>query len=96
MKRTVLAPMIVLLGLAGSVVLMARSNFFTPVVQFIHSGTITPVQAAVCLLGTVAGFASCFFLLNILCSYFVPRMSATSGNSRVTLQTKTHGGGLKN
>ena len=96
MKRTILTPIIVLLGLAGSVVLMATSNFFTPTVQFIHSETITPLQTAVCLLGTVVGFAACFVLLNILCSYFVPRMSTISGDSGVIRQTKTHEGGLEN
>lgn len=90
MKRTFLAPITVLLGLIGSMTMMAKSDLFTPVVQFVHNGCITPLQAFACLLFTVAGFASCYFLLNILCSYFVPRMGKSS---RAILQTKTHGGG---
>ncbi len=93
MKRTFLAPIAVLFGLVGVVVLMAQSNLFDPIVQFIHNGSITPLQAVICLLFTGAGFAACYYLLNILCSYFVPRMGTSSGG---ILQTKAHGGGQKN
>ncbi|MBU1231618.1 MAG: hypothetical protein KKD01_09365 [Proteobacteria bacterium] len=88
MNRTVITPMIVLFGLLGSVALMAGSDVFTPLIQFVHNGVITPLQAAACLLFTVAGFAACYFLLNLLCSYFVPRMSANSRGSGVFSQTK--------
>ncbi|MBU0944688.1 MAG: hypothetical protein KJ804_05345 [Proteobacteria bacterium] len=74
MKRTLIAPMGVLLGLIGSVALMAFSDVFTPLIQFIHSGVISPLQAGACIVFSVAGFAACYFLLSLLCSYFVPRM----------------------
>lgn len=76
MNRTVLTPLLVLLGIIVSCVLMAVTNIFDPLVQFIHTGAITPVQAASCLVFTVAGFAASFYLLNLICSYFVPRISA--------------------
>ena len=95
MKRTLLAPITVLAGIIGSMVLMAKSDFFIPIVQFIHTGSITPLQALICLLFTGAGFAGCYCLLNILCSYFVPRMSTSPGNSGVSIQTKAHGGDQK-
>lgn len=78
MNQTIIAPMFVLLGLIGSIVLMAGSSVFTPVVRFIHNGAITPLQAGACLVFTVAGFAACYFLLNLLCSYFVPRLGTNS------------------
>lgn len=81
MNRTFLTPLFVLLGLLGSVALMAVSDVFSPLIQFIHNGAITPLQAGACFVFTVAGFAACYFLLNLLCSYFVPRISANSGGS---------------
>ncbi len=86
MNRTVFTPMLVLLGLFAILVLMAGSAVFTPLIRFIHNGNITPPQAAACLAFTVTGFAACFFLLNLLCSYFVPRMDVDSGGSGVTLK----------
>jgi hypothetical protein len=85
MKRTVLAPLTVLAGIVGLMFLMSI-NFFSPLIQFIHSGNITPLQTLACLAFTVAGFAASIFLLNILCSYFVPRMATASDGSGVTRQ----------
>ncbi len=83
MNQTFIAPTLVLLGLIGSIVLMAGSSVFTPLLRFIHSGAITPLQACACLVFTVAGFVACYSLLNLLCSYFVPRMDTASGGSGV-------------
>ena len=85
MKRTVLAPLTVLAGIIGLMFLMS-TNFFSPLIQFIHSGSITPLQTLACLAFTVAGFAASIFLLNTLCSYFVPRMATASEGSGVSRQ----------
>ncbi len=74
MNRTFLTPITILIGIVGSVGLMAGSNIFDPLIQFIHTGDITPTQAVFCLLFTVGGFAAYFYLLNLICSYFVPRI----------------------
>jgi len=78
MTRTVITPLFVLFLLLASLILMACSDIFDPVVGFIHNGTITPLQAGACLVFTVAGFSACYSLLNLLCSYFVPRMNKES------------------
>ncbi len=88
MNRTVLTPLLVLLGIITSCALMAGTNIFDPLIQFIHTGVITPLQAAVCLVFTVAGFAASFYLLNLLCSYFVPRIGAQYKSRRGIVQTK--------
>ena len=80
MNRTVITPLIILSGMIGSVLLMAGSSIFTPLVRFIHNGAITPLQAGACLVFSIAGFAACHFLLQLLYSYFVPRMEPASGN----------------
>jgi len=85
MNRTMLTPLLVLLGIVASCVLMAGTNIFDPLVQFIHTGVITPLQAAVCLVFTVAGFAASFYLLNLLCSYFVPRIGTQQKGGRGVL-----------
>ena len=74
MKQNLLAPLTILTGLVACIALMALSNLFTPIVQFIHTGTITPLQAIACLLLSAGGFWACYLLLNNLCAYFVPRM----------------------
>ena len=73
--RTVFVPVLVLFVMVTSVALMAGSSFFTPIVQFIHSGNITPLQAGACLMFSAAGFAIAYFLLNGICGYFVPRIN---------------------
>ena len=75
MNRTILTPLFVLSGIAGTIALMAGTNLFDPLIKFIHSETLTPLEAGACLLFTVAGFAASYFLLNTLCSYFVPRIN---------------------
>ena len=88
MNRTVLTPLLVLLGIITSCALMAGTNIFDPLIHFIHTGVITPLQAAVCMVFTVAGFAASFYLLNLICSYFVPRIGAQHKSNRGILQTK--------
>jgi len=88
MQRTFMTPVLVLLGIVGLCTLMARTDLFDPLIHFIHTGDITPVQAVMCLLFTVGGFAAYFYLLNLICSYFVPRIDAKPKSS------STNQGGL--
>ena len=88
MQRTLLTPVLVLLGIVGICILMAATNIFDPLIHFIHTGVITPGQAVLCLLFTVGGFAAYFYLLNLVCSYFVPRIDTEPQGSQ------THEGGL--
>ncbi|MBL4903520.1 hypothetical protein JYT85_02725 [Desulfocapsa sp. AH-315-G09] len=76
MQRTVVTPLLVLLGIIGICCLMATTTLFDPLIRFIHTGEITPMQAVFCLLFTVGGFAAYLHLLNLICSYFVPRIDA--------------------
>ena len=88
MQRTFLTPVLVLLGIIGICSLMATTTLFDPLVHFIHTGEITPTQAVLCLLFTVGGFAAYLYLLNLICSYFVPRIDSEAQTSR------TNEGGL--
>lgn len=83
MKRTIVTPLLILSGIVGLCGLMATTELFSPLIHFIHTGEITPVQAVFCLLFTVGGFALYLYLLNLICSYFVPRMdeAQTSGTN---------------
>ncbi|MFT5702231.1 MAG: hypothetical protein ACI8ZB_005145 [Desulforhopalus sp.] len=85
MQRTFITPVLVLLGIIGICTLMATTNLFDPLIHFIHTGDITPVQAVICLLFTAGAFVAYLYLLNLICSYFVPRIEAetqTSGASK--------------
>ncbi len=92
MNRTLIAPMLILLGLITTLVLMAGSSVFTPLVRFIHSDTITPLQTGICLAFSLAGFAACYLLLNLICGYFVPRITASSDGYGCSSPTKSNGG----
>jgi len=81
MNRTFLTPIAVLAGIIGIMALMAGSNVFDPLIRFIHTGEITPIQAVLCLLFTVGGFAAYLYLLNLICSYFVPRIDEETQSS---------------
>jgi hypothetical protein len=81
MRRTFITPLLVLSGIVGLCCLMATTTLFDPLVHFIHTGVITPVQAVLCILFTVGGFAAYFYLLNLVCSYFVPRIEAKAQTS---------------
>ena len=81
MQRTFITPILVLLGIIGICSLMATTNLFDPLIHFIHTGEITPAQAVMCLLFTVGGFAAYLYLLNLICSYFVPRIDAEAKSS---------------
>jgi hypothetical protein len=95
MNKTFLTPITILFGILGSMALMAGSTLFDPLIRFIHTGVITPVQAGSCLLFTAAGFAACYFLLNMLCSYFVPRI-ASAENDAERMPSQTGGGRIRN
>ena len=88
MKRTVLTPILVLSGIITSCVLMAVTTVFDPLILFIHTGDITPLQAGACLLFTGAGFAAAFYLLNLLCSFFVPPIGTGYQSSGANSQTQ--------
>ncbi|WDP90878.1 MAG: hypothetical protein HUN04_14725 [Desulfobacter sp.] len=80
MNRTIIAPLSVLTGILGVVVLAATTHLFSPVVAFIHNwDAITPAGVAACVLFTVAGFWAALKLLHIVCSYFVPRLEEKPG-----------------
>ncbi len=82
MQRTFIVPTLVLFGIIGLCFLMATTKLFDPLIVFIHTGVISPTQAVLCLIFTVGGFAGYFYLLNLICSYFVPRIKAEDRTKR--------------
>ena len=83
MNKTILTPILILTGILGIMAVMASTSLFTPVVTFIHTGSITPSQALACLLFTIFGFAAAFYFLNSLCRYFVPRIDVGLGKNPI-------------
>jgi len=93
MNKTILSPLSVLSGICTIIALMAVTNVFDPLVKFVHSEAITPLEAGACLILTMAGFAASYFLLNILCGYFVPRINNTpekTHNNRSKTTNQAH------
>ncbi len=60
---------IFLIALGG---LMAFTDLFQPLIQFIHNQDITPLQAVACIFGALVGFYFVFHLLVRLGAYFLP------------------------
>ena len=77
MNKTIFSPLFVLSGIFGTIAVMAGTDLFNPLIKFIHNEAITPLEAGACLILTIAGFTASYVLLNILCSYFVPRIKNT-------------------
>lgn len=76
MNFSVLKPISILSGILGTVAVMAGTNMFNPLIKFIHQDAITPAEGMLCILFTILGFAGCYVLLNMLCTYFVPRIES--------------------
>lgn len=72
MKRSILIPISFITAAIVIGLVMAKTELFQPLIQFIHSDTISLLQAAGCLVAAVAGFYVCLKVLIILGNYFLP------------------------
>ena len=52
---------------------MALTDLFQPVITFIHTQKITPLQAVSCFLAAALGFYLVFKVLTKLGEYFLPK-----------------------
>lgn len=77
MNKTMLPPILVLFGILGVIGVMAGSSVFDPIIRFIHADSISATDALICLVLTVIGFFACYRLLNVLCTYFVPKIETS-------------------
>lgn len=92
-KRSVWTPVAVLSGIIAICLLAAGSDVFASLVRFIHADRITPFEALLCMVFTVAGFWLCYLLLNFLCGYFVPRLDIKSSRQKsIFTKSKKKGG----
>jgi DNA-directed RNA polymerase subunit E'/Rpb7 len=72
-KRTVVTPIVVGAALIALMVVLAVTNIFQPLVQFVHTGEITLLQAFGCLVAAGAAFGLTLKLLIMLGGYFLPK-----------------------
>ena len=72
MNKNKWLPIIVSFFLIGLGATMAFTDLFDPIIVFIHSKNITPLQAGGCVLGAILGFYLVFHLLVRLGAYFLP------------------------
>lgn len=94
-KRSLWTPVAVLSGIITICLLAAGSDVFASLVRFIHADQITPFEALLCMIFTVAGFWLCYLLLNFLCGYFVPRLGAETRRQESNFtKSKKEGGEL--
>lgn len=75
-KQTVFTPIVVGIALIALLVVIAITDVFQPLVQFIHTGEITLVQAIWCFLAAMAAFGLTLKLLILLGGYFLPKAEA--------------------
>jgi amino acid transporter len=88
-NTTILKPLAILSGIAGAIVVMAGSDVLDPLIAYIHNPAITPFESMLCLLFTLLGFAGCYFALNTLCTYFVPRMKSENKHTQKRVKNNT-------
>ncbi len=72
-ERTVVTPIIIGAALIVLMVVFAFTEIFQPLVQFVHTGEITFVQALWCMLAAGAAFGLTLKLLIMLGGYFLPK-----------------------
>ncbi len=89
----IFALLLVVSGYITVITLMAGTNLFDPLVKFIHQDAISPLEAGACIVFTGLGFAASYYLLNIVCNYFVPRLGAeiTLDNGKIQERTERQG-----
>ena len=82
MIKTTFPIFLVLLGLVGVIGVMAETSLFDPVIRFVHTDTLSVRDALLCMVLTMAGFLLCYRLLNVLCTYFVPRIELSESHNK--------------
>jgi hypothetical protein len=82
MNKTAFPTVFVLLGILGVIGVMAGTSIFDPVIKFIHTDNLSVQDALLCMVFTIAGFLACFRLLNVLCTYFVPRIELSDSSGK--------------
>ncbi len=79
-KRTAVTPIIVGSALLAVVAVIAVTDVFQPLIEFIHTGEISLVQALWCLVATVVAFGLTLKLLIMLGGYFLPKAEERRGD----------------
>lgn len=74
-------PILFLTGLASVLILSAKTDYLTPLMQFIHTDQVTSWQVFACILFSFAGLWLTFILLNIICKFYSNRIEDIPGNS---------------
>lgn len=71
-KNKFILPFLVGSAFIISVVILAVTDLFTPLVEYLHDFTITPLGALVCLLASILIFYAVYKLLVKLGESFLP------------------------
>lgn len=71
-KQRYILPTIVGLGIVSVMLLFAYTDFANPAIEYIHTNSITPLGAILCLVATVIAFYSVYKLLAKLGASFLP------------------------
>ena len=73
MKKQIWIPVSVGVLLIALLLTMALTDLFQPVITFIHTQKISPIQAIICVLAAMLGFYLVFKVLAKLGEYFLPK-----------------------
>lgn len=71
-KQKYILPVIVGLGIIAVIALLAYTDVADPVIKYIHTNSITPLGAVLCLVATAIAFYSVYKLLTKLGESFLP------------------------
>lgn len=72
MKKNIWVPITTAVFLLGLGTIVALTDLFDPLIAFIHTGEITPLQGLFCIVIAILGFYLAFNVLVRLGAYFLP------------------------
>lgn len=71
-KRKYLFPIIVGAGLLGVTVFLGTTDAISPLIQYLHTNSISPLAGILCIIAGLAGFYGVFRILVKLGNSFLP------------------------
>ena len=71
-KKSFLLPITVGAGLTALVAVIALTNLFDPLIDYIHENSITPLGAILCIIFGIAAFYGVFKILSKLGNNMLP------------------------
>ena len=87
-------PWLFLIGITAVLIILAKTAFLQPLIQFIHTDQVNNLQIIACIVFSIAGLWLVYVLLNIISKFYTRKLEQVPGNSAGVLSNHSanHGG----